>query len=283
MMAADIDEPVQRGFLEKMAETSQARAAIAEAACGMAEMRQRAEQSTAPSPLILSDAGFDLIAEVKRRSPSEGTLTGPSVLSVDQARAYVSGGATALSVLTEPSEFNGSLAELQSVVAAVAPAPVMRKDFLVSPYQVLEARACGAAGVLLIAAILDRSLMQNMLDCALDLGMFVLLEVFDRVHLDHCMPVLESVEPVFDGDHCRVLLGVNSRDLSSLKVNFKNFAEIAPQLPTTMPWVAESGITEAAQVRALSGLGYRLALVGTSLMRSTNPAAAVRALCTAGR
>jgi indole-3-glycerol phosphate synthase len=97
------------------------------------------------------------------------------------------------------------------------------------------------------------------------------------------MPVLESVEPVFDGDHCRVLLGVNSRDLSSLKVNFKNFAEIAPQLPTTMPWVAESGITEAAQVRALSGLGYRLALVGTSLMRSTNPAAAVRALCTAGR
>ena len=282
-MAAGINEPVQRGFLEQMAEASQARAAIAEIACGMAEMRQRAEQSTAPPPLILSDAGFDLIAEVKRRSPSEGTLTEPSVLAVDQAQAYVNGGATALSVLTEPAEFHGSLADLQSVVDAVAAVPVMRKDFLVSPYQVLEARAYGAAGVLLVAAVLDRSLMQEMLDCALELGMFVLLEVFDRAHLDHCMPVIESVGPVFDGDRCRVLLGVNCRDLRSLKVNFKNFADIASQLPATMPWVAESGITDAAQVRAVSGLGYRLALVGTSLMRSADPAAAVRALCMAGR
>ena len=282
-MAADINEPVQRGFLEQMAEASQARAAIAEIACGMAEMRQRAEQSTAPPPLILSDAGFDLIAEVKRRSPSEGTLTEPSVLAVDQAQAYVNGGATALSVLTEPAEFHGSLTDLQSVVDAVAAVPVMRKDFLVSPYQVLEARAYGAAGVLLVAAVLDRSLMQEMLDCALELGMFVLLEVFDRAHLDHCMPVIESVGPVFDGDRCRVLLGVNCRDLRSLKINFENFAEIAPQLPTTMPWVAESGIAEAAQVRELAALGYRLALVGTSLMRSRDPAATVRALCMAGQ
>ncbi len=283
MMVAGIDQPLQRSFLERMAKASQARVAIAEIACGMAEMRQRAEQSTAPPPLILSDAGFDLIAEVKRRSPSEGTLTEPSALAIDQAQAYVSGGATALSVLTEPSEFHGSLADLQSVVAAVAAVPVVRKDFLVSPYQVLEARAYGAAGVLLVAAILDRSLMQEMLDCALELGMFVLLEVFDSAHLNHCMPVLESVRPVFDGDRCRVLLGVNCRDLRSLEVNFNNFAEIAPQLPGTIPWVAESGITDAVQVRAVSGLGYRLALVGTSLMRSADPAAAVRALCMAGR
>lgn len=283
MMAAGIDQPVQQSFLDRMAAASRARVAIAEIDCGMAEMRRRAEQSTAPPPLILSDAGFDLVAEVKRRSPSEGTLTEPSVLAVDQAQAYVSGGATALSVLTEPSEFHGSLADLHSVVAAVAPVPVMRKDFLVSPYQVLEARASGAAGVLLVAAILDRGLMQDMLDCALELGLFVLLEVFDRAHLDHCMPVLESVVPVFDGDHCRLLLGVNCRDLRSLEINFENFAEIAPLLPTTMPWIAESGITEAGQVRALRGLGYRLALVGTSLMRSADPAAAVRALCMAGR
>ena len=283
MMAAGIDQPVQQSFLDRMAAASRARVAIAEINCGMAEMRRRAEQSTAPPPLILSDAGFDLVAEVKRRSPSEGTLTEPSVLAVDQAQAYVSGGATALSVLTEPSEFHGSLADLRSVVDAVAPVPVMRKDFLVSPYQVLEARASGAAGVLLVAAILDRGLMQDMLDCALELGLFVLLEVFDRAHLDHCMPVLESVVPVFDGDHCRLLLGVNCRDLRSLEINFENFAEIAPLLPTTMPWIAESGITEAGQVRALRGLGYRLALVGTSLMRSADPAAAVRALCMAGR
>lgn len=282
-MAAGIDKPVQQSFLDRMAAASRARVAIAEIDCGMAEMRRRAEQSTAPPPLILSDAGFDLVAEVKRRSPSEGSLTEPSVLAVDQAQAYVSGGATALSVLTEPSEFHGSLADLSSVVATVAPVPVMRKDFLVSPYQVLEARACGAAGVLLVAAILDRGLMQDMLDCALELGLFVLLEVFDRAHLDHCMPVLESVVPVFDGDHCRLLLGVNCRDLRSLEINFENFAEIAPLLPTTMPWIAESGITEAKQVRTLRGLGYRLALVGTSLMRSADPAAAVRALCMAGR
>ena len=282
-MATDIDDPAQQTLLERMAEASRARAAVAKAACGTAEMRHRAEGSIAPPPLILSDVGFDLIAEVKRRSPSEGTLAGPSVLSVDQAQAYVSGGATALSVLTEPSEFNGSVADLQSVVAAVTPAPVIRKDFLVSPYQVLESRACGAAGVLLIAAILDHNLLQDMLDCALGLGMFVLMEVFDRVQLDYCVPVLESVGPAFDGNHCRILLGVNCRDLRSLKVNLENFAEFAPHLPTTMPWVAESGITEAAQVRALSGLGYRLALVGTSLMRSRDPAAAVRALCMAGQ
>ena len=283
MMAAGIDQPEQRGFLEQMAEASQARAAVAEIACGMAEMRHRAEQSSMPPPLILSDAGFDLIAEVKRRSPAEGTLADPSVLPVDQAQAYVSGGATALSVLTEPSEFHGSLADLQAVATAVAATPVMRKDFLVSPYQVVEARASGAAGVLLIAAILDRATMQDMLHCALDLGMFVLMEAFDRADLDHCVPALESCSTAFDGDHCRLLLGVNCRNLRSLDVDFGRFVKLAPQLPTSMPWVAESGVTEAAQVRELAAHGYRLALVGTSLMRSNDPAAAVRALCVAGR
>ncbi len=283
MTMANRHDPLQPNFLARMTEASRARAALAEAEYGMAELRQLAERSTAPPPLILSDAGFDLIAEVKRRSPAEGQLAGQGLSPTDQAQAYVSGGATALSVLTEPSEFHGSVEDLQSVATAVTPAPVMRKDFLVSPYQVLEARASGAAGVLLVAAILDRTTMQDMLDCALGLGMFVLVEVFDRVHLDHCMPVLESLGSVFDGDHCRVLLGVNCRDLRSLKVNFENFAEIAPQLPTTMPWVAESGIAEAAQVRELAALGYRLALVGTSLMRSRDPAAAVRALCMAGQ
>jgi indole-3-glycerol phosphate synthase len=119
---------------------------------------------------------FDIIAEIKGRSPAEGELAGADLDRVGQARDYARGGAAAISVLTEPSRFDGALAHLEEVAAAVPDTPVMRKDFLVDPVQVSEARKAGASGVLLITAMLSDDKLRAMLDCAFELGMFVLLE-----------------------------------------------------------------------------------------------------------
>lgn len=282
-MAGVRRDSVPGGFLERMGSLSHARVERAKAGCDTTELRRRAEAAAPPSPLVLSDTGFDLIAEVKRRSPSAGSLADESLDPAAQARAYISGGATVLSVLTEPEEFSGRLDDLETIAASAGNMPVMRKDFLVSPYQVLEARAAGSAGVLLIAALLDTLMMRDMLDCAHGLNMFVLMEVFDQADVERCVPVLEAAGPAVDGGGCRTLLGVNCRDLRSLDVDYARFAALARGLPVSMPWVAESGISEPAQLRELTGLGYRLALIGTALMRSGDPAAAVRSMCLAGQ
>ena len=129
-------------------------------------------------PLQLS--AFDVIAEIKGRSPAEGELAGTDLDRGEKARQYAGGGAAAISVLTEPSRFDGALEHLEEVVAAAPDTPVMRKDFLVDPYQVIEARAAGAGGVLLIAAILEPPVLRDMLQTSFALGMFALVEAFDE-------------------------------------------------------------------------------------------------------
>ena len=235
-----------------------------------------------PPALRLSADGFDLIAELKRRSPALGELAGAGLAPAKQAQAYMAGGAAALSVLTEPTEFQGELAHLQAV-AEVAQVPAMRKDFLVSDYQVMEARAAGAGGVLLIAAMLDAATLSGMLQTADRLGLFALVEVFDSADLAHCLPVLAAAGPAVVDDRVRLLLGVNCRNLRTLQVDFGRFAELAPQLPADLPWVAESGVDNPERAAEVAGLGYRLALVGTALMRADDPAAAAGALLAAGR
>ena len=158
-------------FLQQMAKLSAQRAAAA----GSVRM------GDLDKPLVpLRLGGFDIIAEIKGRSPAEGALAGADVDRVSRAQAYVRGGAAAISVLTEPSRFDGALEHLEEVAAAVPGTPVMRKDFLVEPLQVLEARKAGASGVLLITAMLSDNMLRAMLDAAYDLGMFVLLEAFDE-------------------------------------------------------------------------------------------------------
>ena len=131
------------------------------------------------------------------------------------------GGAVALSVLTEPEQFLGSLDDLHEIAEQVRAVPVMRKDFLVSRYQVREARLAGASGVLLIAAILSTEQLKAMLDAAFELNMFVLLEAFDRADIDKAVPILERCGPALDANgHCNYLLGVNCRDLRTLQVDF---------------------------------------------------------------
>jgi indole-3-glycerol phosphate synthase len=269
-------------FLVRMAVASHRRLDQALAARSERELRRQvAALPPAPAPRFTTDA-FHLIAEVKRRSPSAGQLAGAALAPAEQARSYVQGGAIAISVLTEPEHFSGSLADLGAVTAALPGFPVMRKDFLVGSYQVLEARAAGAAGVLLIAAILEPEQLQAMIVAALDLGLFVLVEVFDSADLDRCVPAVRSAAATEAGKG-RVLLGVNCRNLRTLEVDRARFAELAPRLPRDVPWVAESGIETPAQAAEVAHLGYRLILVGTSLMRSPDPASAARALLEAGR
>ncbi len=230
-------------------------------------------------PLLLGD--FDVIAEIKDRSPAEGELATGDSNRTEQAQRYVEGGAAAISVLTEPSRFSGALTHLEEVIAAVPNTPVMRKDFLVEPVQVLEARASGASGVLLIVTMLSDDKMREMLDCAAEHDMFVLLESFDSSDLERASRLLDSSSDQDRAERGQLLFGVNTRNLRSLHVDPDRLAKLAAGLPAAR-CVAESGLHDADDAATVAGLGYRLALVGTALMRSTDPASLVRAMREAG-
>jgi len=233
-------------------------------------------------PLVaLRLTGFDVIAEIKDRSPAEGNLATPASNRVEQARKYVAGGAAAISVLTEPSHFAGDLAHLEEVAAAVPGTPVMRKDFLVDPVQVLEARKAGASGVLLIATMLSDAKLREMLDVAWQHGMFVLLESFDEEDLARSSKLLDNTDDAERAKSGQLLIGVNTRNLRTLEVDGDRLKNLAPLLPDA-PCVAESGLRVADDAARVAGYGYRLALVGTALMRSDDPAALVAAMRNAG-
>jgi len=251
-------------FLQQMATLSAERAAAA------GSIRERDLDKTVV-PLQLG--AFDVIAEIKGRSPAEGALAGADLDRPAQARTYAAGGAAAISVLTEPSRFDGELAHLESVAAAVPGTPVMRKDFLVEPVQVLEARKAGASGVLLITTMLGDAKLASMVDAAFEHDMFVLLESFDEDDLRRSARFLDR-----DG---QLLIGVNTRNLRTLEVDGERLQRLGPALPDAR-CVAESGLHSAADAARVAGWGYRLALVGTALMRSDDPAALVRSMKEAG-
>lgn len=262
-------------FLTAMAATSRLRAEAVRERLGETELTSRASAARPPVALELSGDGFDLIAEAKLASPSEGRLAahGEDVRTVvGLATELEEAGAAALSVLTEPARFAGDITHLESVAAA-ARIPVMRKDFLVDPIQVLEARAAGASGVLLIARVVEPPLLVEMTDLALGLGMFALVELFDEADL-------EPASPVFDRE---VLVGVNARDLTTLEVARERHRLMAGMLPGHLALVAESGILGADDAARVAGLGYRLALVGTSLVASSNPRKLAAEMIAAGR
>jgi len=267
-------------FLERMAAASRERVKRARAAESDAKLARRAERTARPPKLALDR--FDVIAELKRRSPAAGGLADTTFDQSAQLAAYARGGAAAVSVLTEPAEFKGELAHLADAAAQLTGArvPAMRKDFVTDPYQVLEARAAGAGGILVIVTMLDDATVRALVDSARECGLFVLLEAFDRPDLERLAPY--DVPRHADGA-APILAGVNCRDLRDLDVRFARFAELAPHLPKHLPTVAESGIATPADVAAVAKLGYRLALVGSSLMRAADPAAALAALIAAGR
>jgi indole-3-glycerol phosphate synthase len=212
--------------------------------------------------------GSSVIAEVKRRSPSKGDLAvipDPAAL----ATAYERGGAAAISVLTEERRFGGSLADLHAVRAAVG-IPVLRKDFVVEPYQLLEARAAGADLVLLIVAALGGDALQSLYDHTRELGLTALVEVHDEPETERALAIGAR------------LVGVNARNLKTLEVDHATFGKLAPLVPDDVVTVAESGITGVADVRRHVSEGADVVLVGEALVRDGDPEAAVRALTGVG-
>ena len=264
-------------FLQTMASHSAVRAAAVSSSFSSSDFDKPV------IPLTLSS--FDVIAEIKDRSPAEGNLkTSNSSGDSDRnsrAKAYAAGGAAAISVLTEPSRFDGDLAHLETVAAAVPGTPVMRKDFLVEPVQILEARKAGASGVLLITTMLSDAKLREMLDCAWEHGLFVLLESFDADDLRRSSELLDNPVDHDKADAGQLRVGVNTRTLRTLEVDSERLKNLAPQLPATS-CVAESGLLVPDDAARVAGWGYRLALVGTALMRSDDPATLVAAMRTAG-
>lgn len=269
------------GLLSDMAASSAERVVVARRSISDDQLQAQAASAPLPPPLVLEAHGFDVIAELKLRSPALGDLAGRAMDPAARLRAYAEGGAAACSILTEPSRFDGELAHLRLAADTLAPlrVPAMRKDFLVDPYQVLEARAYGASGVLLIVRMLARERLIEMLDAAAAHGLFVLLEAFDAEDL----AVANEIATERTGRDEQVLMGLNCRDLQTLQIDFDRFARLRDRLPAHWPAVAESGVATAEDAARVAALGYRLALVGTSLMQRTDPVQALRELLRAGR
>jgi indole-3-glycerol phosphate synthase len=276
------------GFLDDMARSSAARVAQALRRESAERLEQRARAAAPSPPLRLSATGFDVIAELKLRSPAAGRLSDAGDDWLGRVAAYARGGAAAVSVLTEPSRFDGSLEHLREAAAVLAPlgVPAMRKDFLVDPYQVLEARAAGAGGVLVILRMLPAGRIVELLDVAAEHGMFVLLEAFDAADLETARDLKASRALPRAGPTDRedlILIGVNCRDLQTLEVVQERFAELAPLLPAHCPAVAESGVASGLDARRMQLLGYRAALIGTALMARDEPAQLLREIFDATR
>ena len=260
-------------FLQTMAAASAAR---------VAAITQPFPSSALERPLLPLQLGrFDVIAEIKDHSPAEGALATSGSNRIEQAQRYARGGAAAISVLSEPSRFAGDIAHVEQVATAMTDTPVMRKDFLVDPVQVLEARAAGASGVLLIAAMLDDKMLRSMLDCSYEHGMFVLLESFDEDDLRRSRALLENSADADAAASGTWLFGVNTRNLRTLDVDAERLQKLAALLPEGR-CVAESGLHNKEDARRVARLGYRMALVGTALMRSDDPEALVAAMVLAG-
>jgi indole-3-glycerol phosphate synthase len=216
----------------------------------------------------LSGPGVAVIAEVKRSSPSAGRLADigdPAAL----AREYEAGGAAVVSVLTEGRRFGGSLADLRSVRAAVA-IPVLRKDFVISPYQVWEARAWGADVVLLIVAALEQEVLVSLRERVESLGMTALVEVHDEAETQRAL------------DAGATVVGINARNLKTLEVDRDTFARLAPTLPSSIVTVAESGIRGPHDLLAAAAAGADAVLVGEGLVKADSPRQAVADLVAAG-
>lgn len=264
-------------FLSEACTAARSRVGDARQTLPLDRLRARAAAFPAPPAFAaaLAGDGVAVIAEVKRASPSRGVISAipdPAAL----ARAYADGGAGAISVLTEPQWFHGSLADL-SAVAAATEIPVLRKDFVVDAYQVWQARAAGAAAVLLIVAALDDATLTGLLDVADDAGLDALVEVHDAEEVGRAAAAYRAA-----GRTRRPVIGVNARDLTTLQVDPDRFAALHGALPTGALAVAESGVRGSDDVRRLGDLGADAVLVGEHVALAADPAAAVRELVTAG-
>ncbi|GAC55938.1 indole-3-glycerol-phosphate synthase [Gordonia hirsuta DSM 44140 = NBRC 16056] len=256
--------------LDSIIEGVKADVAAREAVLDLAAVKKAAEAAAPPrdATAALLQPGIGVIAEVKRASPSKGELANIAD-PADLARAYEAGGARIISVLTEERRFHGSLADLDAVRAAVD-IPILRKDFIVGPYQIHEARAHGADVILLIVAALEQKALVSLLDRTESLGMTALVEVHTEEEADRALEAGATV------------IGVNARNLKTLEVDRDCFGRIAPGLPSKCIKIAESGVRGPADLLAYAGAGADAVLVGEGLVTSGDPRQAVSDLVTAG-
>jgi len=253
-------------FLE---EVTAARRADAESRAARGDLdRAREEAAAAPPPRdfarTLTQPGLSLIAEIKRASPSAGPIN----IDVDvaaQARSYEHGGAAAISVLTEPDHFIGSLVDLRAVRGAVS-IPVLRKDFIAHPLQVWEARAAGADAILLIVAALNQRDLVSLYDLAETLGMNALVETHDADEVARAV------------DAGARIVGINTRNLATLEVDPAVVEKVRASVPDGVTLVGESGVSSRADVEAMLSVGVDAVLIGEALMRAPDPEAKVREL-----
>lgn len=254
-------------FLERILSEKACEIARTKTVCSEQEMRRLAAARTTPFrgfEAALREPGIQIVAEIKRASPSKGDLQ----LDLDPAalaKAYEDGGAAALSVLTDPAFFKGSINDLRAARAAVS-IPVLQKDFIIDPYQIDEACAAGADAVLLIVRTLDYGALHNLYAHARDLGLDVLTEVFDAADADRAHAVGAT------------LIGINNRDLTTFGTDLSNAVMIARHLPAATLSVALSGVTSTDDVADLTHSGLSKFLIGEALVRSVDPVTLLRTM-----
>jgi len=231
-----------------------------------AELRRLASRAAAPPSFVAALRGpaVGVIAEVKRRSPSKGWIN-PGLTAADQALAYQRGGAAAVSVLTEPVHFGGSVGDLEAVRRSVA-IPVLKKDFHVEPIQLVEAKVIGASAALLIARALSPNALVRMADAARSLALEVLIEVRDEDELTRALDVGAS------------LVGINNRNLESLEIEEGTAERLLARVPASVVAISESGVAARADVERVALAGADAVLVGSAISAAADPAAAVGGL-----
>lgn len=253
-------------YLEKIVETKKREVAEAKERTPMREIIAQAENLPSLRPMLgpLSSQKGAIIAEIKRRSPSRGLLAN-GIDPANLARLYEDNGARAISVLTDREHFGGSIADLTAAKSAVS-LPVLRKDFIIDPYQIYESRIIGADCVLLIADLLDEETLLSFIARSAYLGMECLVEVHSQDSLARALNCGAS------------LIGINNRNLNTFAVNIKTTLELLPLIPAGVTVVSESGIKSRQDIEELTKAGVNAFLVGETLMKAADPAKKLRAL-----